>query len=406
MEIPPPSTFAETTAYFTGFTEDEQKAMILSFYPEPFPNKHLDSLDRSQAITKTSEEESFKTEDYVEAYKMISGQLQYPFQSVAEVMNHQYDPSYFDGSEGVVNFNVQENLIGLPMGSVNELLDPRVSYIDNLLKAKEYQGQNDPLDDSYIKSLFMTATEKGQNYYYNQLQDLKEALGTYSRESDIKNRRQLEEIHFLRNVNRGDMEHPQQIENGVLPSLSETPTVQYNYRRNDMNLQERGMKLLNDNLQSSSNEVNNQKENNIIIHQNQKPQIIYAKGTENPTLLGVASDFIENMVVEQGVNLVGDAIGGPAGQLLKKSSKMVSQMIKVGKRSFAKAVAKTGDSINSAIEGTAGQNTKGHSALTDGTQLSYGNDKSIWGPQKTVQQMTQNKYIRGSNKRKLSFQFV
>lgn len=43
------SSVPQATAFFTGYTEDEQRQKILSLYPETFPNRHLDSLDNSEA---------------------------------------------------------------------------------------------------------------------------------------------------------------------------------------------------------------------------------------------------------------------------------------------------------------------------------------------------------------------
>ena len=134
MELPPTSTFGQATAYFTGFSEDEQKQQILDLQPVSFPNKFIESLDITQGISVSSLENEFREADFSEAYRLYNGALQYPFQSIADITNHQFDPSYFDGSEGVTsNFNVQENLIGTPLG-VNELVDPRVTYIDSLMK--------------------------------------------------------------------------------------------------------------------------------------------------------------------------------------------------------------------------------------------------------------------------------
>lgn len=234
MEIPPTSSIAQASAYFTGFSEDEQRRRVLEIVPEPFANRHLESLNIEAAASSSSLETEFRQKEFIEAYRLYNGSLLYPFQSVADIFNHKFDPSYFDGSEGTDgNFNVQENLIGTPLGA-SELIDPRVAYLDSLMKIKEYTAGNMPLDDKYIKNLYMLTTEKGANYYMNQLDDLKEAMGSYSRESSIKNRTQLSDFYFENKVHRGVHQHDSIINSVKLPHQSSTPNVQYNYRREDM----------------------------------------------------------------------------------------------------------------------------------------------------------------------------
>jgi len=236
MELPPPSSLAQVSAYFTGSTELEQKQQFLAIQPHSFGNKFIDSSDRSVSKSLTGLDKDFKTEDYVEAYKMWFGQAKYPFQSIADITNHQFDPSYFDGSENQPSsfFNVQENLIGTPMGS-SVLLDPRVTYIDNLLKLREYTAGNMPLDESYLNQLYMSETEKGANYYFNQLEDLREAMGLYARGSQIKNTKDLHSTYFSNHVGQGVTEHPSNTVARILQNPSVSPQVQANFRRERMN---------------------------------------------------------------------------------------------------------------------------------------------------------------------------
>lgn len=237
------SSVPQATAYFTGYTNDEQKKAIVSIQPESFTNRHLDSLNITEARSFTGEEKEFRQEDFIKAYRQYNGFIHYPFHSVAEITNHVFDPSYFDGSESAPeNFNVQENLIGTPLGAT-ELHDPRLVYIDSLLKLKGYQAGNRPLDDSYIKQLYMLQNEKSANYYTNQLSNLKDSLGNYSRTgAQLKNGEGIHPIHFERHGGQGTLEHKKEGKKTIsreMQLMSATPLVQSNHRRDMMNMAEK-----------------------------------------------------------------------------------------------------------------------------------------------------------------------
>lgn len=238
MEIPPSSSVAQISAYFTGFSEEEKQKQFLDIHPFTAPFKPTNSLDIIPAASSSGLPTEFKTEDFKYAWQMYLGQLMYPFDNIAQVTHHQFDPLYFDGSEErAAAFNVQENLISLPLDSP-QLVDPRVSYIDSLMKMREYTAGNIPLDSSYLNTLFMSTTEKGANYYLNQLKDLDEALGKKAREGyAIKNSVEIPEDVFRRHAVRGVPTHTQlesSIQTRFMENFSSTATTQSNYRRDQM----------------------------------------------------------------------------------------------------------------------------------------------------------------------------
>jgi hypothetical protein len=236
MEIHPPSTTAQISAYFTGFTNDEKVQQFLDLQPGTIPFKPENSLDRVSAISSSGEFTDFKTEDFVYAWQMYTGQLMYPFDSIAQVTHHQFDPSYFDGSEErQADFNLQENLIGMPLDSP-QLVDPRVSYIDSLMKMREHHAGNLPLDESYLNTLFMSTTEKGANYYLNQLNDLQEAMGNHARTGfALKNSVNIPEDFYRQQIGKGVPSHDRpRIESRYMENHSQTTSVQSNFRRDRM----------------------------------------------------------------------------------------------------------------------------------------------------------------------------
>lgn len=236
MEIPPSSSIAQISAYFTGYTDDEKLQQFLDLQPGTTPFKPTNSLDRLVATTNSGNEADFKMSDFSYAWQMYNGQLMYPFSDVAQIEHHQFDPSYFDGSEErQTSFNVQENLIGIPLDSP-QLVDPRVSYIDSLMKLREYHAGNLPLDSSYLNTLFMTNTEKGANYYANQMNDLNEAMGLHTRTGfAMKNAIDIPESHYTSKLGQGVPSHDTNpTVSRFMENSSKTLHVQSNYRQDRM----------------------------------------------------------------------------------------------------------------------------------------------------------------------------
>jgi hypothetical protein len=206
MEIPLASDFAQASALFTDSNENERRREILGLWPNELPNKHLESLDLVTAVSVSNLDKEFRTNDYKEAYRLYNGALQYPFQNKAQIFHHKFDPFYWDGSELDGDYNVQENLIGTPLGA-STLEDPRMTYVANILQMKELHGANDPLDNAYLQNLYMLNTDKGSNYYQNQLQKLNFAMNQHTRVSKAARHVPLHSIQFSKNLATGNPVH-------------------------------------------------------------------------------------------------------------------------------------------------------------------------------------------------------
>lgn len=230
MEDPPSSSFAQSSALFSGLSKDEIEKSIYFQFPVSDRNNLVESSNRSVAISATGELQDFKYDDFREAYRMMNGPSKYPFQSIAQISNYKFDPYYFDGSESDPNINVNENLIGTPLGK-SLLEDPRLAYVKNLLTLKEYQGQADQLNDSYIKELYMVNSEKGANYYQNMLDRQKESLDYWSREGRKRKQSDIPGIAFTMNLPAGDYNRQKKKVRVSQTLYSTTPNVQRNYRR-------------------------------------------------------------------------------------------------------------------------------------------------------------------------------
>jgi hypothetical protein len=233
MEIPPSSSIAQSTAFFSGLSRTDVENSILSIGPEPERNSHLHSTNMKVAASMTGELQDFKYEDYKEAYRLMNGPPKYPFQSIAQISNSKFDPYYFDGSENDPNFNVNENLIGTPLGT-SVLEDPRLSYVKNIMTLKEYQGRADQLNDTYLKELYMVNSEKGSNYYINMLERQQQALEYWSREGRASKNKTIPGIAFTYNLPAGETQRSKKRMKLNQTIYSETPSVQRNYRRQVM----------------------------------------------------------------------------------------------------------------------------------------------------------------------------
>lgn len=234
MEIPPDSSIAQSSAYFTGFSKDEINKRVISQYPIPSHNFLTASSDRTVASSYTGELRDFKYEDYQYAHQMFNGIQQYPFQNIAQISNYKFDPFYIDGSENEPNFNVNENLIGTPLGT-SLLEDPRLNFVKNMLTLKEYQGQANQLNDAYIKELYMINAEKGSNYYQNMLEKQKVAIDQWSRKGRNLKQNPIDPVVFTINLPQGSARHLQSKKRRMTQTLySTTPSVQRDYRRERM----------------------------------------------------------------------------------------------------------------------------------------------------------------------------
>lgn len=230
MEIPPDSSFAQSTALCAGRSRQDVMNSILFQFPTSDSNTILLSSDAAVAASSTGDLTDFKYDNFREAYRMMNRPPKYPFQNIAQISNYKFDPYYFDGSENQANFNINENLIGTPLGT-SLLEDPRLSYVKNLLTLREYEGQADQLNDSYIKELYMVNSEKGANYYQNMLENQKVALDNWSREGRKRKNIPIQGIAFTHNLPAGETTRTRKKRIVEQTIYSETPSVQRNYRR-------------------------------------------------------------------------------------------------------------------------------------------------------------------------------
>lgn len=233
MEVAPPSSFSQVSALFNDTTEHQRQQQLLGIFPVETPNVHFHSSDFQQAASHTGLDVEFRTADNKEGHRLLNGPLLYPFQNKAQIFNHKFDPFYYDGSELDPNFNVEENLIGTPLGA-STLEDPRMSYVKNMLQMKELHGANHPLDDSYLKQLFMVNAEKGSNYYQTQLDKLDAAMSNYSRMGRYSKHKPLHDIQFSQNIATGNPVHEKHTARIEYQSPSDAGPIQHSRRAKRM----------------------------------------------------------------------------------------------------------------------------------------------------------------------------
>jgi hypothetical protein len=233
MEIAPPSSFSQISALFNDYSENDRNKAVIGLQPFETPNIHLFSTNLQQAGSHTGIDVEFRTKDLHEGHRLLNGPLLYPFQDKAQIFNHKFDPFYYDGSELDDNYNVQENLIGTPLGA-STLEDPRMTYVKNMLQMKELHGANHPLDDSYIKELYMVNAEKGSNYYQAQLNKLDASMSQYTRTNRFANHKPMQDIQFTYNLATGNPIHEKHTAKRSFQSPSEAGLIQTSRRKKRM----------------------------------------------------------------------------------------------------------------------------------------------------------------------------
>lgn len=233
MEIPPASSFSQASALFNDSTQTATEQAFLGIFPFESPNTLLFSSNVDRAASHTGLDVEFRTKDLHEGHRLLNAPLLYPFQDKAQIFNHKFDPFYYDGTELDDNYNVQENLIGTPLGA-STLEDPRMTYVKNILQMKEMHGANYPLDDSYIKELYMVNAEKGSNYYQTQLDKLDSAMSQYTRIGRYTNHKPLQPIQFTQNIATGNPIHEKHTARKEYAAPSEAGNVQHSRRRKRM----------------------------------------------------------------------------------------------------------------------------------------------------------------------------
>lgn len=179
----PNLSFPEITNPFNGSTLEKRKRDIETVFGTTFIDTIQESSNRSQAVTFSSEKNDFKEDEYKRGSRLYEGNLLYPFPKNAVLENELQHLFYFDGSEQNKNIrHLQDSFIGRPLGS-DILGDPSQTYVESLLKMKENLGQDNIMNDQYVKDLFMLNTEKGVSYYENAIQDELEHLASDTRAS-------------------------------------------------------------------------------------------------------------------------------------------------------------------------------------------------------------------------------
>lgn len=180
MQVPPVSSIAQIPLQFPDATLKEQVSAANSIFSPTAPNFSQYSSQRQEAASVTSLDREFKIPEIAEGHRILQGYLLYPFHNKAELEYSKVDPFFYNGSNGDPNENVISNLIGTPLGA-DALEDPRLTFVKSVLALKEHIGHNSLHYDEYLKQLYLFNTDKGQNYYTNQLEQLDTDLANYSR---------------------------------------------------------------------------------------------------------------------------------------------------------------------------------------------------------------------------------
>lgn len=185
MELPPISSIFEINVRYPNLPINEKMEMARGLFGGREPNVYDNANLVDACRTEISMKKEFKTDDIVEAYRILNGIVQYPIQELSDIQYAKVDPFYFNGTDenlDVFYSNPEQNRIGMPMGR-SLLEDPKLTFVRSLLTMKEAVTQNLETYDDYLKQLFALNTEKGSSYYLNQLAMLDEELAKLSRTS-------------------------------------------------------------------------------------------------------------------------------------------------------------------------------------------------------------------------------
>lgn len=262
METPPISSVQElNNSLFAEKSIEEKQKLIRGIFP--FPKQDLlNTENRRRAVVNTeNQNDTFKINLQKEGHRILQGQVLYPFQSKIDLEYSKVDPLFFNGSFGDPNINVESNLIGTPLGA-STLEDPRLTYIKNMMKLRENLGQENLLYDNYLKELFMINTERGSNYYINQLELLEQGLSNWARNK----RNEKELIPSSRITTKSVIGDTRRMK---LP-LTEYQKTKRQYARMETDFANiesnpRSSKFLRNNL---NNEINILEENNVLADDN------------------------------------------------------------------------------------------------------------------------------------------
>lgn len=203
MEVPPLSSISQIDAPITNLTYNEKLIASRAVQGPIVPNFFEFSSSRDQATSYTGLRNDFKIDLIKEGNRILQGQIMYPFRNKMDLEYSTVLPFFYNGTEGDPNININANLIGTPLG-VTTLEDPKLTYTRNILKLKEMQANESVSYDNYLKELYLTNTEKGANYYINQLDSLDQGLSNYSRRKRSL-QKSVEDIQFTKQIPYGDL---------------------------------------------------------------------------------------------------------------------------------------------------------------------------------------------------------
>ena len=178
MEIQPPSSVAEATANYTGWTNEQVDNAIRRIWPYRAINTLKNSLDTQAAVSSTGLSTEYREAERIEGYRMLHGIVENPWSSIHEVEIGKMDPYYMSlPSQNLTD--LYQNTIGKPTG-VPEVGDPRLIFTENLLKLKEFQrGMDNEFSHSYLQNLFSTQLDNGRTYYQNQAKKQQQAFSDH-----------------------------------------------------------------------------------------------------------------------------------------------------------------------------------------------------------------------------------
>lgn len=178
MEIQPPSSIAEATANYTGWTQDQVDNAIRRIWPFRAINTLKHSSDTLAAVSSTGLATEFRDAERAEGYRMLQGIVQNPWSSIHDVEIGKMDPYYMSlPSQDLTD--LYQKTIGKPTG-VSEVADPRLTFVENLLKLKEFQrGMDNEHSYAYLQNLFMTQVDNGKSYYQKQAQKQQQSFSDH-----------------------------------------------------------------------------------------------------------------------------------------------------------------------------------------------------------------------------------
>lgn len=164
MEIQPPSSVAEATARFTGWTQAQIQNAIQRIAPNPGPNTLKHSTDTVMAISASGGYAEHLEAERIEGHRILQPVLTNPWTSIHDIEQGKMDTFYLASTQPEM-----EDLLSFTIGKVTgapDAQDPRLSFVQNLLKLKQHQrGMDNEHSLHYMQHLFTTQIQNGKSYY-------------------------------------------------------------------------------------------------------------------------------------------------------------------------------------------------------------------------------------------------